>query len=162
MNPSQLCGFCKSPLKTFTSKITSPTDYTICENKEKNQCPFFTKTSLLEDYCSVVVYRVKQNYKDGPPCCQHDRTATLHLSRTKAKFSRPFFKCDNNIDHDPCSYFQWADQDPNEYTLVLSKPSYLPPPSPASKLKKKKRFLNPVKQITSIILKDTQTHASVQ
>ena len=129
MNPSQLCGFCQSPLKTFTSRTTSPTDYIVCKNKKKDQCPFFTKTSLLEDYCSVVLYRAKQIYKDVPPCCEHDKSATLYLSRTKANCNRSFFKCANNLHHDPCSYFQWADQEPNEYIVALKHPSYLPPPS---------------------------------
>ena len=105
----------------------------------------------------MVLYRVKQIYKEVPPYCQHGKTATLYLSRTKANFNRPFFKCANN--HDPCSYFQWADQEPNEYTLARNHPSYLPPPppSPAAELKKKKkRFLNPVKQITSIRIRDTR------
>ena len=86
--------------------------------------------------------------------CQHDKTATLYLSRTKVNFNRPFFKF--AINPHPCSYFQWADQEPNESTLALNHPSYLPPsppppPSPAAELKKK-RFLNPVKQITSIYI----------
>ena len=100
----------------------------------------------------MVLYRVKQIYNEVPPYCQQGKTATLYLSRTKANFNRPFFKCANN--HDPCSYSQWADQEPNDYTLALNYPSYLPPPppSPAAELKKKKRFLNPVKQMTSIIL----------
>ena len=125
MNPSQLCGFCQSSLKTFTSKTTSPADYTVCENK-KDQCPFFTKTSLLEEYCSVLLYRVKQIYKGLPPFCKHDKPATLFLSRTKDNFNRPFFKCANNLEHNPCSYFQWADQDPNGYTIALNhtRPGY--------------------------------------
>ena len=136
MNTSQLCEFCQSPLKTFTSKTTSPADYTACENK-KDQCPFFTKTSLLEEYCSVLLYRLKQIYKGLPPFCKHDKPATLFLSRTKDNFNRPFFKCANILEHNPCSYFQWADQDPNGYTLALNhtRPGYfsqkpLPPPSP--------------------------------
>ena len=163
MNPSQLCGFCQSIffvkaflLKTFISKTTLPTDYTLCENK--NQCPFFTKTSLLEDYCTVLLYRLKQIYKDLPPFCEHVKTASPFLSRTEATFNRPFFKCANSTDHDPCSYFQWTDQDPNEYTLALKHPTsrYFsqkpPPPSPAAQLKKnKKRCLDPLK-VTSIML----------
>ena len=113
-------GFSQSSLKTFTSKTTSPIDYTVCENK-KNQCPFFTNTSLLDEYCSVLRYRVKQIYKDKPLCREHDKTATLYLSRAKANFNLRFFKSANNLDHHPCSYFQWADQDPNEYTLQSSK-----------------------------------------
>ena len=104
-------------------------------------CPFFTKSRLLEDYCTVLLYRVKQTYKDLPPFCEHVKIATLFLSRTKANFNRPFFKCANSIDHDPCSYFQWADQDPNEFTLALNHPRsrYFSqkPPSPEAKLKKK-------------------------
>ena len=157
MNPSQLGGFCQTPLKTFTSKTTSPTDYTVYENKKKNQCPFFIKTSLLEEYCSLLLHRVKQIYKDVLSCCEHDKTATLFRSRTKAKFSRRFFKCANNLDHDPCSYFQWADQDPNEYTLALNHPSYLPPPpSPAqpSKITKKAKTssINKKKETTPIMV----------
>ena len=105
-----------------------------------------------------MLYRFKQIYKEVPRCCQHDKTATLYLSRTKVNFNRLFFKCANNLDHDPCSYFQWADQEPNKYTFALNHLSYLPPPPPplpslaAELKKKKKRFLNLVKQITSIIL----------
>ena len=118
MNSSQLCGFCQSPLKTFTRKPTSPTDYTVCENMKKNQCPFFTKTSLLQDYCSVLLYRVKQIYKDLPRSCEHDKTAMLFLSRTKANFNRPFFKCASKLDHDPCSYFQWKETTPIKVTFL--------------------------------------------
>ena len=164
MNPSQLCGFCKSPLKTFTSKTTSPmpTDYTVCENKKKRKCHFFTKTSLLEDYCTVLLNRVKKIYKDLPPFCEHVKIATLFLSRTKANFNRPFFKCTKNIDHDPCSYFQWADQDPNEYTLALNHPRSLyfsqkPPPPPEAKLKKK-RCLDPLKATSIILPAPKRTH----
>ena len=152
-----------SPLKTFTSKTTSPTGYTVCENK-KNQCPFFTKTSLLEDYCTMLLYHVKQIYQDLPPFCKQDKTATLSLSKTKVNFNRPFFMCGNNIEHDPCSYFQWADQDPNKFTLALNHPRSLyfsqnpPPPSPEAKLKKKKRCLDPLKATSIILPVPKRTH----
>ena len=77
----------------------------------------------------MVLYRVKQIYKDVPPCYQHDKIATLYLSRSKANFNRPF-KFAYNLDHDPCSYFKWADQEPDDYTVALNQPNYLPPPSP--------------------------------
>ena len=51
--------------------------------------------------------------------------------QNQANFDRPFFKCDNNLEHDPYSYFQWADQEPNEYTVALNQPCYLPPPLPS-------------------------------
>ena len=113
----------------------------------------------------MLLYRVKQIYKDLPACCQDDSPATLFLSRTKDNFNRPFFKCADKYDQDPCSYFQWADQDPSETILTLKppRPGYLsqrpllppPPPSPAPEPKKKKiemGFLPPVKRITSITL----------
>ena len=163
MNPSYLCGFCKSSLKTFDSKGTPSIEYTVCvigEGKEK-KCPFFVKSSLLKDYCSVLLYRVKKIYKENPPYCQHGNTLTLFLSRSKKNFNRAFFKCANRIDDDPCRYFQWADEEPNEYTLDLNHPrdgyfSQKPvlPSSPTKYKKKKKelKFLPAVKWITSIIL----------
>ena len=149
----RLCGFYQSPLKTFVSKGTPPIDYTVCE---KNPCPFFTKSSLLDDYCSVLLYRVKPLYKGLPPFCQHDKSTTLLLSRTRDNFNRPFFKCAMKKDQDPCSFFQWADEDPNETTLALnhSRPGYfsqrplLPPSTPALK-KKKMGILPPVKRIST-------------
>ena len=151
---NRLCGFCQSPLKTFVSKGTPPTDYTVCE---KNPCPFFTKSSLLDDCCPVLLYRVKPIYKSLPSCCQHDKSTTLLLSTTRDNFNRPFFKCDMKKYQDPCSYFQWADEDPNEITLALNytrrgnlSQRPLPPPPPPAPRKKKMSFLPPVKRITRI------------
>ena len=78
------------------------------------------------------------------------------------KLQRAFFKCANRADDDPCRYFQWADKEPNKYTLSQNhtRPGYLAqkPESPSTptptkyKNKKELKFLPAVKRITSIIL----------
>ena len=161
MNPSYLCGFCQSPLKTFDSQGTPSIEYTVCgKEEEEKKCPFFVKSSLLKDYCSVLLCRVKEIYKENPPYGQHGNTSTLYLSRSKDNFNRAFFKCANRADDDPFRYFQWADKEPNKFTLSQNhtRPGYLHKkpvlPSTPTKYKKKKemKFLPAVKRITSIIL----------
>ena len=160
MNPSYLCGFCQSPLKTFDSQGTPSIEYTVCGNEEEEKkCPFFVKLSLLKDYCSVLLYRVKKIYMENPPYCQHGNTSTLYLSRSKDNFNRAFFKCANKIDDDPCRYFQWADKEPNKFTLSQNhpRPGYFAqkpvlPSTPTKYKKKEMKFLPAVKRITSIIL----------
>ena len=161
MNPSYLCGFCKCLLKTFDSKGTPSIEYTVCVNGEgkEKKCPF-VKSSLLKDYCSVLLYSVKKIYKENPPFCEHGNTSTLFLSRSKDSFNRAFFKCANRADDDPCRYFQWADQEPSKYTLSQNhaRPGYVAQkpvlPSSPTKYKKKKelKFLPTIKRTTSIIL----------
>ena len=168
MNPPYLCGFCQSPLKTFDSQGTPSIEYTVCGNEEEEKkCPFFVKSSLLKDYCSVLLYRVKKIYKENPPYCQHGNTSTLFLSISKKNFNRAFFKCANRADDDPCRYFQWADQEPNKYTLSQNhpRPGYFaqkpespstPTPTKYKKKKKEIKFLPAVKRITSVILQPDQ------
>ena len=159
MNPSYLCGFFQSSLKTFDSKGTPSIEYTVCVNGEgkEKKCPFFVKSSLLKDYCSVLLYRVKKIYKENPPYCQHGNTSTLFLRRSKKNFNRAFFKCANRADDDPCRYFQWADEEPNEYTLDLNHPrdgyfsqKPLLPPSPAKIEKRAKTSSNKKKETKPI------------
>ena len=122
MDPSSyLCGFCKCSLKTFDSKGTPSIEYTVCVNGEgkEKKCPFFVKSSLLKDYCFVLLYNVKKVYKENPPFCEHGNTSTLFLSRSKDNFNRAFFKCANRAVDDPCSYFQWANEE-----LPTSSPSH--------------------------------------
>ena len=111
---------------------------------------------IIAPFCCTAV---KPLYKGLPPCCQHDKSTTLLLRRTRDNFNRPFFKCAMKKDEDPCSYFQWADEDPNGTTLDLNypKPGYfsqrpLLPPSPPAPKKKKMGFLSLVKRIPSIVL----------
>ena len=60
MNPSYLCGFCQSPLKTFDSQGTPSIEITVRGNEEEEKkCPFFVKSSLLKDYWIVAVPREK-------------------------------------------------------------------------------------------------------
>ena len=126
MNPSSyLCGFCQSPLTSFTSKKN--VEYVVCssneeEKKKEKKCPFFVKSILLKDYCFALLYSVKKIYKKNPPFCEHGNTSTLFLSQSKDNFNRPFFKCANGPGYDPCSYFQWADEEPNEFTLSQNHP----------------------------------------
>ena len=158
MNPSNLCGFCQSPLKTFDSQGTPSIEYTVCGNEEEGKkCPFFVKSSLLKDYCSVLLYRVKKIYKENPPYCQHGNTSKLFLSRSKKNLNRAFFKYANRIDDDPCRYFQWADAEPNEYTLSQNhtRPDYfaqkpLLPPPPAKIAKRAKTSSNKKKETKPI------------
>ena len=165
MDPSSyLYGFCKSPLTSFTSKKTPPVEYVVCssnDEKEKKKCPFLTRLIMLNDYCKSLLYSVKKIYKENPPFCEHGNTSTLYLSTTKKNFYRPFFKCANRADDDPCRYFQWADEEPSKYTLSQNhtRPGYIAqkPESPSSptKYKNKKKelkFLPAVKRTTSIIL----------
>ena len=158
MNPSYLCGFCQTPLKTFDSKGTPSIEYTVWGNEEEEKkCPFFVKSSLLKDYCSVLLYRVKKIYKENPPYCQHGNTSPLFLSRSKKNFNRAFFKCANRADDDPCRYFQWADEEPNKYTLDLNHPrdgyfaqKPLLPPPPAKIAKRAKTSSNKKKETKPI------------
>ena len=122
------------------------------------------QSSLLKDYCFALLYAVKKIYKENPLFCEHGNTSTLYLSRSKANFNRAFFKCANGLGYDPRTYFQWADEEPNEFTLSLNhpRPGYfaqkpvLPPTPTPTKSKKKRKmklgFPPPVKRITSIIL----------
>ena len=146
---SFLSGFCKSPLKTFTCKKTPPVEYVVCGNEEEEEekkCPFFVKSSLPKDYCFALLYAVKKIYKENPQFCEHGNTSTLYLSRSKTKFNRAFFKCATGLGYDPCTYFQWADEEPNEFTLSLNhpRPGYfaqrplLPPPPTKIATKRKK------------------------
>ena len=169
MDPSSyLCGFCQSPLTSFTSK--KDVEYVVCssnkeEKKKEKKCPFFVKSILLKDYCFALLYNVKKIYKKNPPFCEHGNTSTLFLSQSKDNFNRPFFKCNNGPDYDPCSYFQWADEEPNKFTLSQnhSRPGYIaqepvqPPSPPPTKFKKKKRkmeleFLPDVKRVNRTVL----------
>ena len=109
---------------------------------------------------------MKKTYKENSPFCEHGNTSTLYLSRSKKNFYRPFFKCANGRGYDPCRYFQWADEEPNEITLsqnhtrpgyVAQKPVLPLSPWPPIKSKKKKRkmemeFLPHVKRVTSTVL----------
>ena len=159
MNPSYLCGFCQSSLKTFDSKGTPSIECTVCGNGEgkEKKCPFFVKSSLLKDYCSVLLYHVKKIYKENPPYCQHGSTSTLLLSRSKKNFNRAFFKCANRADDDLCRYFHWADEEPFEYTLDLNFPrdgyfsqKPLLPPPPAKIEKRAKTSSNKKKETKPI------------
>ena len=78
MNPSYLCGFCKSPLKTFTCKKTPWMEYVVCSNEEEEEkkCPLFVKSSLLKNYCFALLYAVKKIYKEN----HFANTATLPRS----------------------------------------------------------------------------------
>ena len=119
-------------------------------------------SSLLDKLLDDPRYKfnaVKKIYKVNPPFCEHGNTSTLYLSRSKANFNRAFFKCAKG--YDPCPYFQWADEEPNKFTLSQNhpRPGYfaqkpvLPPTPTPTKYKKKKRelkFLPAVKRITSI------------
>ena len=158
MNPSYLCGFCKSPLKAFTCKKTPPVEYVVCGNEEEEKkSPFFVKSSLLKDNCFALLYAVKKIFKENPPFCEHGNTSTLYLSRSKANFNRAFFKCSNGLGYNPCTYFQWADEEPNEFTLSLNhpRPGYfaqrpvLPPP-PAKIAKRAKTSSNKKKETTPV------------
>ena len=168
MNPSSyLCGFCQSPLTSFTSKKN--VEYVVCssneeEKKKEKKCPFFVKSILLKDYCFALLYSVKKIYKKNPPFCEHGNTSRLFLSQSKDNFNRPFFKCANGPGYDPCSYFQWADEEPNEFTLsqnhlrsgyITQKPVQ-PPSPPPTKFKKKRKmeleFLPDVKRVNSTVL----------
>ena len=133
----------------------------MCGNEEEEKkCPFFVKSSLMKDYCFALLYAVKKVYKENPPFCEHGNTSTLYLSRSKANFNRAFFKCANG--YDPCPYFQWADEEPNKFTLsqnhprpgyFAQKPVLAPTPTPTKYKKKRKMklgFLPAVKRITSI------------
>ena len=100
---------------------------------------------------------MKKIYKENPPFCEHGNTSTLYLSRSKANFNRAFFKCSNGIGYDPCPYFQWADEEPNEFTLSLNhpRPGYfaqrpLLPPPPAKIAKRAKTSSNKKKETTPI------------
>ena len=168
MNPSSyLCGFCQSPLTSFTSKKN--VEYVVCssneeEKKKEKKCPFFVKSILLKDYCFALLYSVKKIYKKNPPFCEHGNTSTLFLSQSKDNFNRPFFKCANGPGYDPCSYFQWADEEPNEFTLLQNhpRPGYIaqkpvqPPSPPPTKFKKKRKmeleFLPDVKRVNRTVL----------
>ena len=169
MNPSSyLCGFCQSPLTSFTSK--KDVEYVVCssnkeEKKKEKKCPFFVKSILMKDYCFALLYSVKKIYKKNPPFCEHGNTSKLFLSQSKDNFNRPFFTCANGPGYDPCSYFQWADEEPNEFTLSQNhpRPGYIaqepvqPPSPPPTKFKKKKRkmeleFLPDVKRVNRTVL----------
>ena len=168
MNPSfYLCGFCQSPLTSFTSKKN--VEYVVCssneeEKKKEKKCPFFVKLILLKDYCFALLYSVKKIYKKNPPFCEHGNTSTLFLSQSKDNFNRPFFTCANGPGYDPCSYFQWADEEPNEFTLSQNhpRPGYIaqkpvqPSSPPPTKFKKKRKmeleFLPDVKRVNRTVL----------
>ena len=168
MNPSSyLCGFCQNPLTSFTSK--KDVEYVVCssneeEKKKEKKCPFFVKSILLKDYCFALLYSVKKIYKKNPPFCEHGNTSKLFLSQSKDNFNRPFFKCANGPGYDPCSYFQWADEEPNEFTLSQNhfRPGYIaqkpvqPPSPPPTKFKKKRKmeleFLPDVKRVNRTVL----------
>ena len=168
MNPSSyLCGFCQSPLASFTSK--KDVEYVVCssneeEKKKEKKCPFFVKSNLLKDYCFALLYSVKKIYKKNPPFCEHGNTSKLFLSQSNDNFNRPFFTCANGPGYDPCSYFQWADEEPNEFTLSQNhpRPGYIaqkpvqPPSPPPTKFKKKRKmeleFLPDVKQVNRTVL----------
>ena len=168
MNPSSyLCGFCQSPLASFTSK--KDVEYVVCsfneeEKKKEKKCPFFVKSILLKDYCFALLYSVKKIYKKNPPFCEHGNTSKLFLSQSKDNFNRPFFTCANGPGYDPCSYFQWADEKPNEFTLSQNhpRPGYIaqkpvqPPSPPPTKFKKKRKmeleFLPDVKRVNRTVL----------
>ena len=168
MNPSSyLCGFCQSPLASFTSKKN--VEYVVCssneeEKKKEKKCPFFVKSILLKDYCFALLYSVKKIYKKNPPFCEHDNTSTLFFSQSKGNFNRPFFTCANGPGYDPCSYFQWADEEPNEFTVSQNHPSpgYIaqkpvqPPSPPPTKFRKKRKmeleFLPDVKRVNRTVL----------
>ena len=115
------------------------------------------ESSFLKEYCFTLLYAVKKIYKENPPYCQHGNTSTLHLSKSKDNFNRAFFKCANRIDDDPCRYFQWADEEPNKFTLSQNhpRPSYfsqkpLLPPPPAKITKRIKTSSNKKKETTPI------------
>ena len=168
MNPSSyLCGFCQSPLASFTSK--KDVEYVVCssnqeEKKKEKKCPFFVKSILLKDYCFALLYSVKKIYKKNPPFCEHGNTSKLFLSQSKDNFNRPFFTCANGPGYDPCSYFQWAHEEPNEFTLSQNhpRPGYIaqkpvqPPSPPPTKFKKKRKmeleFLPDVKRVNRTVL----------
>ena len=90
--------------------------------EEGEEMSLLRQINLLKDYCFALLYSVKKIYKKNPPFCEHGNTSTLFLSQSKDNFNRPFFKCANGPGYDPCSYFQWADEEPNEFTLSQNHP----------------------------------------
>ena len=126
--------------------------------------------SLLRqiNFAAGLLFRVavlrEKDLQEKPATCEHGNTSTLFLSQSKDNFNRPYFKCANGPGYDPCSYFQWADEEPNEFTLSQNhpRPGYIaqkpvqPPSPPHTKFKKKRKmeleFLPDVKRVNRTVL----------